>query len=287
MIKSILDNPYIIAIVSGVVILIVSYIFFNKNKKVLSYKIISNNLLITNSEKIKISYSDKEVNNIYNVVIEINNIGNNEIKPADYNQNISIVFDEYINILSAIIKEKYPDDLNINNINFKVNDNKVLLDKIPLNAKDKFIIQVELTSKNNFVKEKLENIKVSAHIAGFKIIEKPSISFLSFLPNLYITIILLIALALFSSIYYLIKSAINDLSSPTITTKYIRIPMSTPPDIYIVPISNSVTTMKDFLLEYRRAIMKISEWEDWYNIQVGSNYYHYTTNEINNFYSNN
>ena len=65
-IKSILNNPYIVAIISGIAILIISY-FVNKNKKILSYKIISNNLLITNSEKIKISYSDKEINNIYNV----------------------------------------------------------------------------------------------------------------------------------------------------------------------------------------------------------------------------
>ena len=279
MIKSILNNPYIVAIISGIAILIISY-FVNKNKKILSYKIISNNLLITNSEKIKISYSDKEINNIYNVIIEINNIGNNEIKPEDYDKNISIIFDEDVNILSAIIKEKYPYDLNID---FEINDNKVLLDKILLNKKEKFTIQFELTSKNNLFKEKLDKIQISARIAGFEIIEKKQISFLSFLPNLYTTIILLIALILFSSIFYLIKSTVNDLNSSTITTKYIRIPMSTPPDIYYISDYNSI---KGLELEHINSLQKILEWQLWYNVQVGSNYYHYTTNEVNNFYSN-
>lgn len=279
MIKSILNNPYIVAIISGIAILIISY-FVNKNKKILSYKIISNNLLITNSEKIKISYSDKEINNIYNVIIEINNIGNNEIKPEDYDKNISIIFDEDVNILSAIIKEKYPYDLNID---FEINDNKVLLDKILLNKKEKFTIQFELTSKNNLFKEKLDKIQISARIAGFEIIEKKQISFLSFLPNLYTTIILLIALILFSSIFYLIKSAVNDLSSSTVTTKYIRIPMSTPPDIYYISDYNSI---KGLELEHINSLQKILEWQLWYNVQVGSNYYQYSSNEIYNFYSN-
>lgn len=279
MIKSILNNPYIVAIISGIAILMISY-FVNKNKKILSYKIISNNLLITNSEKIKISYSDKEINNIYNVIIEINNIGNNEIKPEDYDKNISIIFDEDVNILSAIIKEKYPYDLNID---FEINDNKVLLDKILLNKKEKFTIQFELTSKNNLFKEKLDKIQISARIAGFEIIEKKQISFLSFLPNLYTTIILLIALILFSSIFYLIKSAVNDLNSSTITTKYITIPLTTPPERYEI---GTITNNKQALLEYQKALMQISLWQNWYNVQVGSNYYQYSSNEIYNFYSN-
>lgn len=282
-ISTISNNPLISTIVgslfSSIIILIVS-IFISRKKKILSYRIIYNNLLITNSENIKIFYSDKEINNIYIVIIEIDNACNSEIKPEDYDKNISIVFDESINILSAIIKEKYPDDLDIN---LKMKDNKVLLDKILLNKKEKFTIQFELTSKNNLFKEKLDKIQISARIAGFEIIEKKQISFLSFLPNLYTTIILLIALILFSSIFYLIKSAVNDLSSSTITTKYITIPLTTPPERYEI---GTITNNKQALLEYQKALMQISLWQNWYNVQVGSNYYHYTTNEVNNFYSN-
>lgn len=184
-ISTISNNPLISTIVgslfSSIIILIIS-IFISRKKKILSYRIIYNNLLITNSENIKIFYSDKEINNIYIVIIEIDNACNSEIKPEDYDKNISIVFDESINILSAIIKEKYPDDLDIN---LKMKDNKVLLDKILLNKNDRFIIQFELTSKSNFIKEKLDKIQVSARIAGFKIKKRKHISSFSYLLNIF------------------------------------------------------------------------------------------------------
>ena len=88
-ISTISNNPLISTIVggivSGIIILIIS-LFINRKKKVLSYKIISNNLLITNSDNIKIFYSNKEINNIYEVKIEI--ICNSEIKPEDYDKYI-------------------------------------------------------------------------------------------------------------------------------------------------------------------------------------------------------
>lgn len=134
------------------------------------------------------------------MIIEINNAGNNEIKPEDYDKNISIVFDESINILSAIIKEKYPDDLDID---LDIKDNKVLLDKILLNKNDKFIIQFELTSKSNLFRGKIENIQVSARIAGFEIKKRKQIYFLSSLFNsLYAATNSLIIFCLGIILYY-------------------------------------------------------------------------------------
>lgn len=184
-ISTISNNPLISTIIGGIIVFIISY-FVNKKKKVLSYKIIYNNLLISDSDNIKIFYSDKEISNIYKVIIEINNTCSSEIKPKDYDKNISIVFDEEINILSAIIKEKSPDDLDID---LNIKDNKVLLNKILLNKKDKFTIQFELNSKSNLFKEKIENIQISARIIGFKIKEKKPIHFLSFWLNSYYLII--------------------------------------------------------------------------------------------------
>lgn len=43
--------------------------------------------------------------------------------------------------------------------------------------------------------------------------------------------------------------------------KYIKVPYTTPPAKYY-PSTNELKTMHDVLLEYRSAIMKISEWED-------------------------
>ena len=44
--------------------------------------------------------------------------------------------------------------------------------------------------------------------------------------------------------------------------KYIKVPLTTPPERYY-PATNGMETMHEILLEYRGAIMKISEWEDW------------------------
>lgn len=43
--------------------------------------------------------------------------------------------------------------------------------------------------------------------------------------------------------------------------KYIKVPLTTPPERYY-PATNGMETMHEILLEYRGAIMKISEWED-------------------------
>ena len=59
--------------------------------------------------------------------------------------------------------------------------------------------------------------------------------------------------------------------------------MSTPPDIYYISDYNS---MKGLELEHINSLQKILEWQLWYNLQVKSNYYQYSSNEIYNFYSN-
>ena len=102
-----------------------------------------------------------------------------------------------INILSAIIKKKYPDDIDIN---LDIKDNKVLLNKMLLNKNDRFIIQFELTSKSNLFRGKIENIQVSARIVGFKIKEKNPIYFSSFWSNIYYLIINCIGIFYFMQI---------------------------------------------------------------------------------------
>lgn len=103
--------------------------------------------------------------------------------------------------------------------------------------------------------------------------------------NLYIiSIVSMVLIILISFLVYGIKFLINDTTETKITTKYIKIPMSTPPEKYEI---GEITNNQQFLLEYRKAIMFISRWQNWYDVQVGSNYYHYSTNEINDFYSNN
>ncbi|CCG55771.1 hypothetical protein WESB_0300 [Brachyspira pilosicoli WesB] len=55
------------------------------------------------------------------------------------------------------------------------------------------------------------------------------------------------------------------------TTKYITVPLSKPPSFYEP--NNNISTSKELIKEYQRSIIKISEWQSWYNVQSGSNYY--------------
>lgn len=55
--------------------------------------------------------------------------------------------------------------------------------------------------------------------------------------------------------------------------KYITIPMSEPPAIFIV---EDIQTDKQLIQGYQKSIIKITEWQKWYNIQVGSNYFKFT-----------
>lgn len=52
------------------------------------------------------------------------------------------------------------------------------------------------------------------------------------------------------------------------TTKYVTIPLTKAPDFYKAPETNSITTIKDLVSEYRRSMMKISEWQNWYVVQT-------------------
>ena len=55
-------------------------------------------------------------------------------------------------------------------------------------------------------------------------------------------------------------------------TKYITIPLTPPPARYeIYEIKNN----QQALLEYRKATMRLARWQNWYNRNVGSNYYNY------------
>lgn len=56
------------------------------------------------------------------------------------------------------------------------------------------------------------------------------------------------------------------------TTKYIIIPLTDPPTIYIPP--KEIRTQKEFLKEYQKTLIKISEWQKWYNTQISSNYFY-------------
>lgn len=64
------------------------------------------------------------------------------------------------------------------------------------------------------------------------------------------------------------------------TTKYVTIPLTTPPTRYE---PYRIQNNQEALLEYRKASMTIVRWQNWYNSQVGSNYYHYSNYTAPNY----
>ena len=57
--------------------------------------------------------------------------------------------------------------------------------------------------------------------------------------------------------------------------KYITTPMSRPPAMFTL---EDIQTDKQLIKQYQKSIIKITEWQKWYNIQVGSNYFKFTNN---------
>ena len=47
--------------------------------------------------------------------------------------------------------------------------------------------------------------------------------------------------------------------------------ISTPPQVYI---PTRPTTDKDLIKEWQGSLIKIKEWQSWYDIQVGSNFFY-------------
>lgn len=54
------------------------------------------------------------------------------------------------------------------------------------------------------------------------------------------------------------------------TVKYVTVPLSPPPEPYIVS-EGQIKTQKDLFKEYQKTLIKLNEWESWYIIQTNTN----------------
>lgn len=65
------------------------------------------------------------------------------------------------------------------------------------------------------------------------------------------------------------------------TVEYRTKPLSTPPSKYYI---SDYKTKKELYFEYQHSLKTIKEWQLWYNVNVGSNYYNYKDiTNINDF----
>jgi hypothetical protein len=154
-------------VVIGIFGVIVSavLVYIQRSKKRLTYSVITETPLLSVDEeiqgKIKIKYGRKSIQNIFLVVLKIENKGNVDIVSSDYEEPIVFSFSD-AEMLSAEIIEVSPKNLKPN-----INNQAAILTVTPilLNKKDYFVIKL-LFSKYN------KKVDVNTRIVGVKEIER-------------------------------------------------------------------------------------------------------------------
>jgi hypothetical protein len=140
----------------------VSYAIYTKQRqrKSLSYQIVSNTPLLSVEEEIKkdlvIKYRGKEVQKVDLVAVRIVNTGNLPIATKDFDRPITLDLGEGAQILTAEISEKKPDELQPS---INVEQSKIKLEPILLNQGDAITFKMLVTG---FTK----NIKIDFRIIG-------------------------------------------------------------------------------------------------------------------------
>ncbi len=140
-------NWSMISVFVTILIALTTYFINRKIKRLSLIEIYNTNLVDTSDldNKIKILYEEKEVNNVYLLILKLVNDGNKSIPKKDYEREVNILLNEDAEILSAEIINKTP-----NNITAELGSiiaNKVSFKPLLLNSKQSFLIQMWVTSE--------------------------------------------------------------------------------------------------------------------------------------------
>lgn len=141
-----------------------------KQKKKISYKILSRTSLLSVEEaiekEVEILYKGQKIKQVQLIILQITNSGTLPVKREDFDVPLSIKFEKETKLLSATILEKEPKDLEIS---LDVNENSVILPPFLLNPDDNFSIKI-LASKVD------KDLKIEGRIVGVKKIEDISLT---------------------------------------------------------------------------------------------------------------
>lgn len=133
-----------IGAIIGAVALVATIIIYSlqKNKKALSYEIVSKTSLLSTKEKLegklKILYNDILVQNIKIFEIKVINTGQIAIAASDYERPLCFQFDEKSNVLATEIIETSPKSLTTE---LTVDRNNVVVKPMLMNAKDYMLVK--------------------------------------------------------------------------------------------------------------------------------------------------
>lgn len=162
----------LVGIVAVLIALIVPVLLFikGKNRKELSYEIISNTPLITSDEEIrkkfKIVFEDEEIKeDVSLVLVRIVNTGNVSIKKEEFIEDIVIGGDRKFKVFTADLKETSPSNIRVEINNNAGNMGLIFISPLLLNPKDEMTLKLLIASYEN-------ELKVSSRIVGVREIIK-------------------------------------------------------------------------------------------------------------------
>lgn len=160
-----------IGVVIGIIALIITFLFWKqRQRKALSYEILSNTPLLSIEEKIKgklqIIFDGNSVENVHLIEVKLVNSGNEPIKPSDYERPINLTFGEDSRVLTSEVIETIPDNLKME---LYTDEKSVKLSPILLNGGDSFTLKMIVSQ----FKIGDDDIKVDGRIAGVKKITLP------------------------------------------------------------------------------------------------------------------
>lgn len=160
-------NQFLIASTIGIVGIFVAIILYIlKNKKEISYHIVSQTSLLPFKEdvegKIKVFYENVEVKKLDLLIFTVCNSGKVDIEKKDFERPLSFGFGTSAKILDLNIISKNPENLAIE---YEINNNKIFLNPTLLNHGDSYTIKI-------LIKDNEKIFEPDCRIKGIKEIKK-------------------------------------------------------------------------------------------------------------------
>lgn len=160
-----LRDPVLQLLIALVAIVIPFIIYLlQRQKKALSYSLVSTTHLLTDHEefegKLKVLYEGQPTQNISLLILKFINSGNVPITSNDYERQVSILLGKNSKILSAVVIEIEPKNLDAEVI---IDDNRIRIKEILLNPKDAITLKILVSD--------LDIFSIDGRIVGIKAID--------------------------------------------------------------------------------------------------------------------
>lgn len=138
-----------VGIILTLIAIFVSILVYLKqrNRKELSYEIISRTSLLSREEEIggalQVQYNGQPVKKVQLVEINFENTGNTPILVNEYERPISLDFGETSKVLTAEISKKFPENLSAS---LSIKDKNVIIDPLLLNSKESLTLKMLISN---------------------------------------------------------------------------------------------------------------------------------------------